>query len=238
VSNELARPSGGLIKRPPGTVAMPGGGVPGGGVPVHRGGELSFRPALGNDEAWAMLPLTIRDRRVDRCGQVIEQWAWQNRAEEACAVVLGSRALAVAAPARGESGRPAHRIETVRLRPGTARAVSVREDTAGRVAATGAAGPAPRIELPNDTMAGFLGNLPARAQQLLQEPFTGRPRGDHHYLRTRGDGGMGRTELEVFCYLFDRQWLTCVSGLGVTYGRSFDAAAWDLTCRRIAVEAR
>jgi hypothetical protein len=236
VSNELARPAAGLTARTPGTVA-----VPGAGAPVHTAGELSFRSAPTPDEAWAMVPVTIRDRLVDRCGQVLERWAWTTRAGEPCAVVLGSRALAVANPARGGTGRAAHRIETVTLRPETARVAAVHEDTAGRTTAAGAAGAGPQAILPNNTMAGFLGNLPARAQQLLQEPFaaTLKPlRGDHFYLRTRGAGGLGRTELEVFCYLFDQQWMTCVSGSGVTYGQSFDAARWDLTCRRIAVRPR
>jgi hypothetical protein len=236
VSNELARPAAGLSARAPSTVA-----VPGAGAPVHRAGELSFRSAPTPDEAWAMVPVTIRDRLVDRCGQVLERWAWTTRSGDPCAVVLGSRALAVASPARSGTGRAAHRIETVNLRPETARVAAVHEDTAGLEAAAGAAGAGPRIVLPNDTMADFLGNLPARAQRLLQDPFTATPeplRGDHFYLRTRGAGGLGRTELEVFCYLFDRQWLTCVSGSGVTYGRSFDAARWELTCRRMAVRPR
>jgi hypothetical protein len=76
---------------------------------------------------------------------------------------------------------------------------------------------------------------------MLQEPFLGTaepPRGDHHYLQTSPGSGFGRQELRVFCYLFDARWLTCVTGEGVTYGTSFAAAEWDLTCRRVAVRPK
>lgn len=216
--------------------------TPGAGAPVHRPGELSFQDAVDVDEAWSRLSPAVQERAGRDAGRILGRWAWVTGPGHVSAILLGTHALVRATPARGSSGRPAHVVETVRLNPSTARSAAVHEDTAGRqrqqygVAHGG--GAADPIILPDSGMAEFLGHLPARAQQLLQDPFLGTgaaPRGEYHYLQTTSGQGFGRRTLQVFCYLFDARWLTCVTGQAVTYGQTFDAADWELTCRRMAV---
>jgi hypothetical protein len=241
VSEEIAVPNRGALHRQRDPGAVDHSRTPGAGAPVHRPGELSFQDAVGIDEAWSRLSRAVQERAGRDAGRILGRWAWVNGTGEVSAILLGTHALVRATPARSSSGRPAHVVETVRLRPSTARSAAVHEDTAGRrreqygVAGGGAAVP---IILPDTGMAEFLGHLPAQAQQLLQDPFLGTgtaPRGEYHYLQTTSGQGFGRRTLQVFCYLFDAQWLTCVSGEAVTYGHTFDAADWELTCRRMAV---
>jgi hypothetical protein len=213
------------------------------GVPVYRPGEMGFTEAIDMDDAWAMISPAVRERVNERAGSVLERWAWLDD-DRPSAVVLGTAALVSATPTRSATGRSAHVVETVRLNSESARVATVHEDTAARRSVAGPQAPgAPgaSVRLPSNGMRDFLGNLPERAQQLLQEPFVGAaqpPRGDHHYLQTSAASGFGRRDLQVFCYLFDTRWLTCVTGEGVTYGMSFAAARWELTCRRVGVRPK
>ena len=213
----------------------------GAGAPVHSPGEMGFREAVGLDEAWQMISPAVRQRVSQRAGSLLERWAWLDAEGSPNAIVLGSQGLVSATATRGPGGRAAHLVETVQLSPESARVATVHEDTAARRGGPGGGPATATLRLPSDDMRAFLGHLPARAQQLLQEPFVGGarpPRGDHHYLRTSAASGFGRLDLEVFCYLFDARWLTCVTGEATTYGVSFAAARWELTCRRIAVRPK
>jgi hypothetical protein len=229
VSEELAVPSSRGLVAGPST-----------GVPVYRPGEMGFTEAIDMADAWEMISPAVRERVRQRAGSVVERWAWLDD-DGPSAVVLGTAALVSATPTRSATGRSAHVVETVRLNPESARVATVHEDTGARRSTAGPETPGASIRLPSNGMRAFLGNLPARSQQLLQEPFVGAaqpPRGDHHYLQTSAASGFGRRDLQVFCYLFDTRWLTCVTGEGVSYGTSFASARWELTCRRVGVRPK
>lgn len=212
-------------------------------VPIHRAERLSFVHTPDRDEAWRLLGTSVRERLHHRAGIVADWWAYTSDEGRVHAVVLGGRAMVSATPTVNQRGGPAHLVEAVRLRAGSARTVAIVEDTNGSVNSAGAScdvwrgAPSMNASL-SAGMRGFLGNLPAQAQRALQEPFLGTDQlyYGYHYNRTASTSGFGEERLQVFAYLYDRAWLTCLSGTGTTFGDAFDRARWDLVCRRAAVE--
>ena len=242
MSHEIAvPPAGGEITRRPAAGAV---AVPHADVPVYRPGPLEFVDAISPEEAWGLISAPVRTRVNQRAGRVVEWWAWTSDDGRPHALVLGEEALVSATPTITAQGRPAHVVECVRLRRDSARTVTIHEDTLGRSrrvrAPNGAEGrPAAAVPLPDD-MQAFLGNLPDRAQRLLQEPFLaqGELHSGYHYYLTAASSGFGPKNLKVICFLHDHRWLTCLAGKAVTYSDGFDQARWELVCRRIAVRPR
>jgi hypothetical protein len=87
----------------------------------------------------------------------------------------------------------------------------------------------------------MLGNLPARAQQLLQDPFLGGTRPlqfEYFYLRTSGGRGLSGATLQWWCYLTDLRALTFAAGVGHGLREGRGPESWDLTCWRVSVVPR
>lgn len=213
---------------------------------VHAPGALHLSPTSRTmDECWELLSPKVRQRIIDRAGPVIERWVYPNAEDRICCVVLGVRGLVTAEPTYNASGGHATAVQLLAARPDSVRSVQVNADTtaeryrpaSGRPEAPAPGGSPLAPRLPADFTA-FLGNLPARAQTLLQEPFgrTAQPLYCDHYYREAGPShGVGAKTLRVWCYLTDRRRVTFAAGHGVTYGPSFEAAGWHLTCWRFDI---
>ena len=172
--------TGGLTTRPAptliqATVPVP---VP---LPVYDPRKLTFGTAGGRDHWWNELSSKVRDRIEAVAGPRIEWWAFQHASERdrAYAVVLGPFALVVTKPERSNTGSPTQKLYPYRFVPGTLKHATViqrpeptsvgggrgRTDRGLTVATRG-------LPITHD-MGGFLGNLPAEAQERLQGPFLG-----------------------------------------------------------------
>lgn len=239
---------GGVRVRPPNSAMAPVGGA-GPAQPVCRPGELRFDGRfVSREDAWRDLGANLRQKVDSRLGSLVEWWAKDIDGRSA-AVALGTRALITVTPTVNTSGRPAHEFRVFPLGgEHTFRTAAVGEWTAGQPA--GAAGqkiepgrPAPAAEsMPSRRlgrdMAGFLGNLPVKAQHLLLEPFVATSDelwSDYYYVREMLGGANGPVKLTAWAYLADRATVTFVSGVGHGQGDLSGPTRWDLTCRRATV---
>jgi hypothetical protein len=186
----------------------------------------------------------IRDRLGELAGDVIE-WFTEEQSSSVenrpRAVVLGTRAFCIAEPRIDSSGRPVYVLNHYEFVPGSHKTVSVehrpgRDDTAASRAA-----PQQGVSLPRPSDigltrqdAGQLGNLPPKAQELLQAPFSSRDpvrrceywyRGSPHRLDT------------YMLVLAGRHFVTAAIGTQqVPVGHTVANAHWNLTCHRFAVD--
>jgi hypothetical protein len=230
-------------------------------APVHRPTELQFgRSAATREELWSRLSPTVQEKVNQRVGRVLQWWATDNQGPVS-ATVLGHRALVIVSPATGRGGAPATEISTIGLAEESFRAVSIHEPHAAappapvpppQRAAPGVGpgiGPGARPGEPvaplagqlDDGMAGFLGQLPRRAQQLVQDPFLGAPqdlRYDYYFYRTGKGHGITGATLYVWCYFTDLRQLTFCAGQGLGYREVTGPTHWELTCWRAQVVPR
>lgn len=222
-----ARPDASAVARP--------------GPPLHRPRQLDFAEnAPDRHEAWERISPGVRDRVDGKVGRRLEWWA-QEIDGRVHATVLGTRGLVVLSPTVNRSNQPATEIRTIRLDESSLR--SVRINTAGSGSGVGGPVPSQPVGPPdsrlNGSMAGFLGWLPARAQQLMQDPFGDRSRElyfDHYYCRFGTTHSIGGAPLHIWAYITDHQVVTFCAGIGYGFRDSAGAASWDLTCWRLDVE--
>jgi len=232
-------------------------------APVHQRGSLQWSSVVTDREAcWDRLSAGVRQRVADRLGDLLEWWAMESDGGVSAAV-LGTRALIVVTPTLNPAGRPASKLVTIELDERSLRSVQIREATSplgtgpllgslspGRPAGArpgdrpgqrpASAGSSISGRLGSD-MAGFLGLLPPRAQQLMQDPFlTGTAAlscDNFAYRRGVGQSLAGAT-IQVWGYLTDRRAVTFCAGLGRTYQDDSGAASWELTCWRLDATPR
>ncbi|MEJ2853691.1 MULTISPECIES: hypothetical protein [unclassified Saccharothrix] len=223
------------------------GGASGSGE-VHSAGHLSFTDSVGTrEEVWEQLGPKIQERVNAKIGQVVEWWATNHSGRNA-AVVLGTEAFVTVEPTINAAGKPAHEIRALRLDGATFRRATVTGAPPPRAAAPAArtVGPGSPPSAPTSAlsrqlgsgMTGFLGHLPVRAQQLLQEPFVD----DHadlwhdYYFFQPGSGhGLGGGTLRIWCYLANRRYVTFAAGTGHGYREETGPRSWELTCWRAEV---
>ncbi|CAL9367453.1 hypothetical protein [Streptomyces sp. enrichment culture] len=228
-----------LPGRRSGTLPVRSGGA---AAPVHDPAALGFVDRPGREYWWGLLGEGVRDRMAARVGPAVEWWAYcrTTDGERPYAVVLGERGLAVSTPTVNDRGGPAQLLTVVPFVPASLRhAVVVQRPTrrppSGAAAtddpAPGTGGAEPPLTA---RLRGFLGNLPAEAQSRLQWPFVNGDvfdSGDHFYS---GD----EDELDVWCYLAGRRWVTFVSGHGSGLSGPAHRASWRLVCRQAEVAVR
>ena len=211
-------------------------------APVHDAATLGFVHRPGREYWWSQLSVAARDRMVSRVGPIVEWWAYCHRTddERPYAVVFGERGLAVATPTVNDRGGPAQLLTVVPFVPSSLRhAVVVQKPTrprSGRLALSGGeAAQEYGAELPlSARLRGFLGNLPVEAQARLQWPFVNGDvfdRGDYFYSGEED-------ELDIWCYLAGRRWVTFVSGHGSALSGPAHRASWRLICRQAEVAER
>jgi hypothetical protein len=197
------------------------------------------------EESWAALSAKIRDRLTELAGDVIEWFASsdpfssENRPR---AVVLGIRAFCVAEPRIDATGRPVYELNRYEFVPGSHKAIPIEHRPGARgVAAakappkTGPSAPQPKSQLglsPRDV--GQLGNLPPKAQELLQAPFSPTDpirRCEYWYF-----GRANHLDIYMFV-LAGRHFVTAAVGTQqVPIGHTVANAHWNLTCHRLAVD--
>lgn len=218
--------------------------VPAGPTPVHQPRSLTFVDSTGTREAlWERLPTKVREKVAARYGQLLDWWADDDEDGRLSAVVFGDQALVTVEPAVSGSGGSAYRVASIPLDPSSFRSAPVTGPTGGgpSIPSTGPAprggpgssrAPAARIDR---SLAGFLGHLPVRAQELLQEPFRAGDREldwRYHYQRTGSGRGLSGATLQVWCYLTDLRTVTFVAGTGSGARDGGGAESWRLTCWR------
>lgn len=224
--------------------------VPHRATPRYQPGSLDFSHSTATpEELWATLSETVKAKVDKRAGTIVQWWA-SSTDDRIRAVVLGVDALVIVEPTVNSAGRPVNRVSSIALDPATFRHVRVQAPgggpaRAGTGPAPGPAGPDPvRLErLVQPDFADLLGHLPARAQELLQDPFLadrGDLQYDYYYLRTEGNGGRGLAgaTVRMWCYLTDLRTVTFAAGVGHGFRDRTGADGWDVTCWRAAVVPR
>jgi hypothetical protein len=191
-------------------------------------------------------------------GQRLEWWASECDGR-INAVILGTRALITLDPTINDSGRPATQIKVIPLDEASLRSARVTGHRGGPSGThLGQQGPnAPtRSTQPGDPptmpttgltqrighdMSGFLGQLPARAQHLMQDPFAGTSNElvrDYSYRRRGDSHNINGATLYIWGYITDYRRVTFCAGVGHGYRESAGPSLWDLTCWRLDVAAR
>ncbi|WP_020520399.1 hypothetical protein [Catelliglobosispora koreensis] len=211
----------------------------GGPAPVHTPGQLTFAGTSDSrEELWPRFTDAVRHRVLERAGDKVEWWAAEHGGRLS-AVVLGTRALISLDPTVNETGAHATRL--------TVMPIEQKSFRSARVSGTPPETPVPGLSLAgpeagprrlHPELAGFLGQFPARAQQLLQDPFqvSVEPlRYDFYYYSTPGRGGIGGGLLYAWVYMTDKRSLTFGAGIGHGYQEHKGVSNWEMTCWRAVV---
>lgn len=227
-----------LARRPTGALAHPGQ------TPVYERAAPSWKDApLTREECLQLVPVRVRDTVFERVGASIEWWATDLNSDGITLVAFGSKALVVVTPALGKEGKPAFKVETIHLEEKSRRRARVQE------VATAAAPKAPAQPAQGRTalerrlrpMREFLGLLPPRAQELMQEPFLrGTAELDNDFLIFKHGAvdATGGSTISMWGYITDRRVLTLCSGFGYGYRDGTGVTSWDLNCWRVETAAR
>ena len=218
--------------------------------PTYGGSGLPLDDRYpSRDESWAQMSAKIRDRVSELAGEVIEWFASldpYSSESRPRAVVLGTRALCVVEPRIEATGRPVYEINRYEFVSGSHKTVPVEHrpgPRGGRTAGASAsaaphAGPSP-LQSKSDLglssrETGQLGNLPPKAQELLQAPFSAKDpvrRCEYWY-----SGRANRLDTYMFV-LAGRHFVTAAVGSQqVPVGHTVADAHWNLTCHRLAVD--
>lgn len=211
-------------------------------APVHQATELRFGGSTATrEQLWQRLSPAVQQKAQEKVGQLLQWWASEDEEGRVGAAALGTQALVVLTPVQNRRGGPATEISTIRLIESSFRSA--------RISAPSEPAPAPTPRTPgsdvatamttiDEGMSGFLGQLPSRAQHLLQDPFlngTRELRYDHFYYRTGNPHSVGGASLAVWCYFTDLQVVTFCAGHGQGYREPSGPKSWDLTCWRADV---
>jgi hypothetical protein len=211
-------------------------------APIHEAGAMSLETGDPlRQECWDAMGASIRQRLLGRAGTLIDWWAQRDDSAEdgrAEAVVFGDRGLFIAEPRVNTEHRPVYALKGFHLDAASLRRVAIdHRPSAGNTTAATAYG---AVDTSSDlglsaAARGLLGNLPPRAQELLQAPFTRQPvvRCDWHY-----EGYEHRLTM-FMVYLAGARDVTVATGTKVIpAGHGPRSAHWDLTCFRASVVRR
>jgi hypothetical protein len=186
------------------------------------------------------MPVKVRDTAFERAGARIEWWATDLHSGGITLVAFGSKALVVVTPAVGREGKSAFKVETIHLEDKTRRRAHIREAATPVTAAKPAVAQEGLVKRMSP-MRRFLGLLPPRAQELMQEPFmggTGELDSDYLIFRHGPADGPQGAMVSLWGYITDRRVLTVCSGVGHGYRDGTGVAGWDLSCWRVETAAR
>ena len=218
--------------------------------PTYGGSGLPLDDRYpSRDESWAQMSAKIRDRVSELAGEVIEWFASMDPYSSESrprAVVLGTRAFCIVEPRIDATGRPVYEINRYEFVSGSHKTVPVEHRPGPRAGrAAGAAASAARQAGPSrlhskselglsSRETGQLGNLPPKAQELLQAPFSAKDpvrRCEYWY-----SGRANRLDTYMFV-LAGRHFVTAAVGSQqVPVGHTVADAHWNLTCHRLAVD--
>ncbi|WUI02160.1 hypothetical protein OHR68_10235 [Spirillospora sp. NBC_00431] len=212
---------------------------------LHQAGAMPFG-GKQREELWESIGPKSRNRLHELAGNAIEWYAMTDASSpegRPYAVVVGDAGLAVAEPRISTDHRPVYAISAFLFAPGSLRHVEIDHRPPRRVPTSATAAPAAPgnaaagVDLGlSEAAKGVIGNLPPRAQELLQAPFTGQRRPmriDWWY-----QGFEHRLNAFVF-YLAGARDVTFATGTkDVPAGHDAASAHWSLTCYRASVERR
>jgi hypothetical protein len=229
----LTRRGGGLQPAPPGT------------APLHRAETMGLDSGEKlRQECWEMIGGRTRERLTELAGGIIDWFARRDASSldgRPYAVVFGDRGLTIAEPRISTEHRPVYAISAFVFEPGSLRHVRVDHRPpphapAGPALASGPRPQAAPITGLESADRGLLGNLPPRAQELLQTPFTSGQRvlrchwayeGFEHHLTTF-----------MVCLAGARDVTVAAGTKVIPAGHSATTAHWSLTCYRASVARR
>jgi hypothetical protein len=224
-----------LALRPTGALAHPRQ------LPVYERAAPSWKDApLTREECLQLVPVKVRDTVFERIGASIEWWATDLNSDGITLVAFGSKALVVVTPATGREGKPAFKVETIHLDERSRRRGRIQEvaRTAPKAAPAQEETALQRRLRP---MRQFLGLLPPRAQELMQEPFLGGTAeldNDFLIFKHGAVDATGGSTVNLWGYITDRRVLTVCSGFGYGYRDGTGVSSWDLNCWRVDTVAR
>ncbi|WP_345438778.1 hypothetical protein [Actinoallomurus vinaceus] len=230
----LTRRGGGLEPTQPGT------------APLHQAGEMGLDSGEKlRQECWEMIGGRTRERLTELAGGVIDWFARRDASSpdgRPYAVVFGDRGLTIAEPRINTEHRPVYAVSGFLFEPGSLRHVRVDHRPppyapgSGPALGSGPRPPAQQIAGLDSADRGLLGNLPPRAQELLQTPFTS----GQGVLRCNWayEGFEHHLNMFMVCLAGARD-VTVASGTKVIPAGHTDATAhWSLTCYRASVARR
>lgn len=206
-----------------------------GGIHLVQGSKL-------RQECWEAIGGRTRARLTELTGNLIDWYASTDPSSgdgRPYAVVFGDRALGIAQPRINSEHRPVYAISTFEFAPGSLLHMVVDHRPAPHGVAAG-----PAVGVPDEgghpdlgrEARGMLGNLPPKAQELLQAPFTGGQR----IIRCDWSGEGFDHHLSMFMFvLAGPRDVTVASGtMVVPAGHTAATAHWSLTCYRATVARR
>ncbi|WP_258572099.1 hypothetical protein [Actinomadura parmotrematis] len=240
--------AGSPVPRRGGGVARPPAGAPG-PAPVHAAGEMGLSTGEPlRDACWDMIGPRTRERLQDHAGALIDWYATGDPSSgdgRPYAVLFGDRGLSIAEPRLNTEHRPVYAVSAFLFEPGSLRHVPIdhrpppvmARGPASTAAPSSGPGASGRADIGLTAPArGVLGNLPPRAQELLQTPFLPGAkvlRCDWYY-----QGHAHRLSMFML-YLAGTRDVTVATGTKIVPAGHDDATAhWSLTCYRAAVARR
>lgn len=214
-----------------------------GKAPVHAAGEMGFDSrAKLRQECWQTIGERTRLRLGELAGGIIDWYACEDPSSphgRSYAVVFGDRGLGIAEPRINTDHRPVYAISAFSFIPGTLRHVRVDHRPPERAPApstgSSASGTARDLGL-STTTCRLLGNLPLRAQELLQAPYmSGQPvlRCDWTY-----EGTAHRLNMFMVYFAGSRDVTVATGSKVIPVGHTDATAHWSLMCYRATVARR
>lgn len=232
-----ARRGGPLSRSGPGPLS------PSGPAPVHRPGEMRLGADRLREECWASIGQRTRERLAELSGAPIDWFAATDTSSgdgRPYAVTFGDTGLSIAEPRINTEHRPVYAVSSFQFAPGSLRHVQVDHRPGPHAGATAAPaggpyGTPPDLGLDRSAL-DVLGNLPPRAQELLQTPFLQ----GQQILRDLWYYEGHEHNLSTFMFfLAGRKDVTAAIGSKVLpVGHTAETAHWTLTCYRASVARR
>lgn len=227
--------------------------------------------AFTREQCWERLSPAVRERVNQRIGSLLEWWATDQDGRVTAVVLgtralvvleptvnadgkaatrlnvvhidessFRSVRVSEAAGARPSAGQPSNQQADPRRPAGPGSSLSSGPVPGGGPGAVSSPG-VPLARTLDKGMSNFLGMLPPRAQQLLQDPFLHAPQElmyEYFYYRAGTGRGLGGTTLHIWCYLTDHQTVTFCAGRGHGYREGRGVSLWELTCWRASTTPR
>lgn len=207
---------------------------------LHHARELGYHDNGGRESAWAELGSNAQRQLRSRVGgEILDWWAAPVADDAFHAVALGLAGLCEAEPLTKFDGRRAYRMRPLRFTSDSLTEVTWRQTEEAapderNSAAEDQATP-PFASCLSTDFCGFLGNLPDKAQKLIQEPYAPQSGLTYSYYYEM-ESELSGTTWYFWCYLADNNILTFCSGQKSTQRTtSTSQSRWKITCYRAAI---
>lgn len=203
---------------------------------IHAVTPLGFEGStLTREELWERLDPKARAKAEESEGNLLQWWAAEVDGRVK-AVRLSTQALVILTPTLNQQGKPATRVHPIQLDRSSFR--SRREATVVEPVTPSAGQRTDTVETPlsrqlDAGIKALLGQLPARAQTLIQDPFLragNELKYDYHYYRTGNPRSFSSGTLYTWCYLVDEKTVTFCAGTGLGFREPEGAESWQVTC--------